>query len=121
MNKTLETNQSKGKLGENLAANFLISNGYAILEKNYRFGRYEIDIICLKNGVLIFVEVKTRTSNAFGFPEDFVDAKKEIRIRKAAENYILDKNWQKDIRFDIISVEIARENTEITHLQDVFV
>jgi putative endonuclease len=115
------SNQSKGRLGENLATEFLVKNGFLIIDRNYRFKRYEIDIICEKDNVLIFVEVKARTSNAFGFPETFVNPKKEIKIREAAENYIFDKNWQKDIRFDIISIELKPKNHLITHLQDVFV
>ena len=114
-------NITKGKKGEDIAVDFLRENGYKILWRNYRYGRSEIDVICEKNATLIFVEVKLRTSNAFGFPEQAVNSKKEKLIRTAAEGYIYRYDWQKDIRFDIISIEVTQpEKYFITHFEDVF-
>ena len=65
--------QEKGKKGEQMAADYLRSKGYQILETNWRMGHLEVDIIAIGNNMLVFVEVKTRATNAFGEPEVFVD------------------------------------------------
>lgn len=83
----------KGKEGENLAADFLVKKGFEIIERNYRSKRSEIDLIVKKNGWLVFVEVKMRSSNAFGFPEEFVDYKKVKNIVQGAEQYTYDHDW----------------------------
>lgn len=106
-----------GFKGEKLAREFLKSKGYKIIERNYRNGRNEIDIIANKDDLMIFVEVKARSGNAFGEPEDAVDHRKSEKIIDAAENYIFDKNWHGDIRFDIISIKLG-EDVEILHLED---
>ena len=72
-----------GKIGEQLAIDYLLKNGYKIRERNYRYLKAEVDIIALKENTLVAVEVKTRTSNYFGNPEDFV-TKKKIIYGKAA-------------------------------------
>jgi putative endonuclease len=109
--------KAKGKQGEAMAQRYLESLGYEILEENYRHGRGEIDLIALKTPVLVFIEVKYRSNEAFGDPEDFVSDQQEKQIMAAAEEYIYAINWQKDIRFDIISID--REN-RIRHIVDAF-
>jgi putative endonuclease len=106
-----------GSKGENLAAEFLIRKGFEILARNYRFKRAEIDLIIKRENWLVFVEVKTRTSNAFGEPEDFVDDYKANLIFEAAEEFIFSNNWQGHIRFDIVSVKMGNE-PEIVHFED---
>ena len=110
----------KGKEGEALAAEFLTARGFEIIARNYRYKRLEIDLIVKKNNWLIFVEVKMRSSNAFGNPEDFVDYKKIKNITSGAEQYTHDKNWQGNIRFDIISIREQDGNKEIVHIEDAF-
>ena len=96
----------KGNKGEAIAINHLETHGYEVLEQNYRHGRSEIDIISLKNNsILVFVEVKLRTNSAFGTPETFVSANQQQKIKEAADEYIHAINWQKNIRFDIISID----------------
>lgn len=115
----LMDNKSKGKYGESVAKSFLVKNGYEIIEENYRYRKGEIDIIALwNNELLVFIEVKLRKTNHFGNPETFVLPSQEYWIMEAAENYIFDTNWKKDIRFDIIA--IAGNNGEILHIQDAF-
>ena len=109
-----------GKLGEELAVEFLQKNGYEILETNWIFDKAEIDIIAKKNKILIFVEVKTRTNVSFGMPEEFVDATKRRLIMKAAEQYIFYLDWQGDIRFDVVSVVITPHQTRLHHIEDAF-
>lgn len=110
----------KGKEGEDLAANFLTDKGFEIVERNYRHKRLEIDLIIKKNGWLVFVEVKLRTSDAYGYPEDFVDYKKAKNIIDGAEQYTYDKNWQGNVRYDIISIRQLNGKQEILHIEDAF-
>lgn len=110
-----------GKIGERLAAEYLSEKGYQLLCMNYRYKRYEIDLILQKAGTLIFVEVKTRSSAAFGYPEAFVDDKKAERVRAAAEAYIFASDWRGAIRFDLVSVlGKSEKEAEIVHFEDAF-
>lgn len=111
--------RNTGREGEDLATQFLQEKGYAIKERNYRYKRCEIDIIAMKDQKLVFVEVKSRGSNTFGYPESFVDEKQAERIMEAADEYIYQCGWQKGVRFDIISIETGKE-PEITHFKDAF-
>ncbi|MBC8156144.1 MAG: YraN family protein [Bacteroidetes bacterium] len=109
-----------GKAGEEQAARFLADNGYEILARNYRHQHAEIDLIAQKGKLLIFVEVKTRTNLSFGNPEEFVSYEKTKLIMKAAEHYIFANDWQYDIRFDIVSVAMAGNRTQVRHIEDAF-
>ena len=106
-----------GEEGENLAAIFLKEKGFEIVARNYRHRRAEIDIIARKGNWTIFVEVKTRSSTNYGYPEEFVDSDQARRIFQAAEEYIFSTNWHGHIRFDIISVKMG-EVPEIRHFED---
>ena len=108
-----------GKEGEKLAANYLMKKGFEVIERNYRYRRFEIDIIAKKEKTLVFVEVKTRSANYFGEPEEAVGEKQSSQIIEAAENFILEIDWKGDIRFDIISV-LKRGEIQITHFEDAF-
>lgn len=112
--------QTFGKKGEDLASKFLEENDYQIKIRNYRFKKSEIDIICEKEGLLIFIEVKTRSSNAFGYPEEFVSTTQQKAIIRAAEVYIEENKWTGDIRFDVIAIILSSENPEIEHFKDAF-
>ena len=114
-------NLEKGREGEQLAAQFLREKGYQILTYNYRYKRGEIDLIALQGVLLVFVEVKLRKNTTFGYPEEAVDAQKAKRIIQTAEQYILQHNWQGDIRFDIIAiVQSAPSKKVISHFEDDF-
>ena len=93
-----------GEQGEEAAARFLVKQGYNIVERNWRAHNCEIDIIAKKRGVLVFVEVKTRSSGMYGSPEENVDAEKIRNILFAASSYVHIKKIDMDLRFDIISV-----------------
>ncbi|NDK56891.1 YraN family protein [Pontibacter fetidus] len=108
-----------GQLGESMAQLYLQEQGYTILEKNYRYKRAEIDIIAQKDSLLIFVEVKTRTTDTFGFPETAVGSKKEKLLLDAAEEFILSYSWHQEIRFDIVSVTLTNPPA-ILHFEDAF-
>lgn len=109
-----------GQQGETLAAEYLLEHGYKILNRNYRHKRTEIDIIAQKDGVLVFIEVKTRASDVFGYPEEAVNWRKERILLNAAEVYIHRHKWQHDIRFDIISVTLMEPEPFIHHIEDAF-
>ena len=107
-----------GTRGEDQAVHFLHSNGYEILDRNYRYRRAEIDIIARKNNLIIFIEVKKRADNKFGFPESFVSEEQIKRIMVAAEEYVYQNDWNGNIRFDIISIEGSGDDINITHFKD---
>ena len=112
MNNT--SRKDTGKIGEILAQKHLESFGYRLFEKNYNCRYGEIDIIAGKENILIFVEVKIRTTDLFGKPAESVGIQKIKRIRKISELYMSRmKNINKfDIRFDIISLFIKKPTIE---------
>ena len=117
----MKQNKEIGIKGENLATDFLISKGYEILERNWRFKKAEIDIIAKHKGILIFVEVKTRSYSYYGEPESFVDNKKKRLIADAASQYMQRINYDWAIRFDIIGILIEDgKKPVIAHFEDAF-
>lgn len=116
----MPTKSEIGKHGEELALAFLKDKQYAIIHKNYRYKRLEIDLIAKKENVLIFIEVKTRSKTLFGQPEDAVDHKKAARIIEAADHYIFETDWKNNIRFDVISITLSRNGQQIEHFKDAF-
>jgi len=109
-----------GEKGEELARNYLIKNNYKIREKNWRFGKNEIDIIAENNDTLVIAEVKTRSSRFYGEPEVFVTKTKQRFLIKAAHAYIIQNNINLDCRFDILAVVITPNKAEIHHIQKAF-
>jgi putative endonuclease len=110
-----------GRLGEQLAVQYLRDKGYTILETNWRSGKAEVDIIAKIKEILVFVEVKTRSSVQFGFPEEYVCAKKEKLLFRAAGNYMELVHHEWEIRFDIVSVVLVDlTSPEIVHFVDTF-
>lgn len=109
-----------GKLGEDLAADYLHKEGYEIVEKNWVFQKAEIDIIAKKKNVLTIVEVKTRSTIEYGDPQNFVNSKKIKLLVKAVDEYVTQNNLELEVRFDIIAVSKDATNYKIDHLQDAF-
>lgn len=109
-----------GKEGEKEAVNYLLKHGYKILEKNYRFLKAEVDIIAKKENVLIGVEVKTRTSDYFGDPQDFINQKKIKLLVSAIDNYVVEKDLEVEVRFDIVAIIKQKNIFQIEHLKDAF-
>lgn len=105
-----------GKAGEARAEEFLQQKGYAIVARNYRYKRSEIDLIVQKENWLVFVEVKMRSSKTFGFPEESVKEAKRKKILEGAAQYLEETNWQGNVRYDIIAIY----NNEIEHFEDAF-
>jgi len=109
-----------GKLGEELAVEFLQKNGYEILETNWTFQKAEVDIIAKKENTLAIVEVKTRSSLDFGLPQDFVKPNKIQLLVKAVNEYVISNNLDIEVRFDIIAVHKEGKSFAIEHLIDAF-
>ena len=109
-----------GREGEDRAAQFLKKQGYKILERNYRTPQGEIDLIALHRGEVVFVEVKTRTNEAYGAPELAVNPRKQQRMIKAALVYIKYKKLhQVPCRFDVVAINTAAEK-EMDVIQNAF-
>jgi putative endonuclease len=117
----MATHNDLGRKGEAMAKAHLEATGYEVIDENWVFGKAEVDLIAYKNSVIVFTEVKTRTGNAFGEPEDFVDARKQRLLVEAADEYIYLMNHQGEVRFDIISILFDRNNNHtLKHIEDAF-
>ena len=109
-----------GQQGEDMAAVYLLQKGYAVLERNWRAGKEEIDIIAQTGGWLVFVEVKTRMSSCFGMPECSVTRIKQRRMIHAANHYIRFNRCSSEARFDIISIIMNESGPELSHIEGAF-
>jgi len=109
-----------GKKGEELAKTMLIDKGYSIIETNWRYNKDEIDIIAKDGNELVIVEVKTRSTEFFGFPEDAVDSKKEGFLIRACESYLIENELDIETRFDIVAIIHNNHETKIHHIIDAF-
>lgn len=106
--------------GEELARAYLVTKGYKIHELNWRFRKYEIDIIAQEGETVVFVEVKTRKNNAYGEPEVFVTKKKQKFLVAAAYQYLEEKQIVRASRFDIIAIINEKHGPVVNHLADAF-
>ncbi len=109
-----------GKKGEEMAQKYLANKGYTILATNWRYSKDEIDIIARHNSCLVIIEVKTRFTNVFGEPEEFVTNKKQSFLIRAANAYVEKNKSQEDVRFDIVSVLFCGTRWQINHIEDAF-
>ena len=109
-----------GKAGEGIALALLEGKGYLILEKNWRWGKEEIDIIARDSNFIVIVEVKTRTSNVFAEPEASVTKSKQRILIRAANAYVNYRRQYGEVRFDIITIIIRQEGETINHIVDAF-
>lgn len=109
-----------GKKGEEIALEYLQNKGYKILESGWRFKHKEIDIIAENENCLIFIEVKTRTDNYWGNPEEFVTKSKQKFLIQAAEAYVEEKEYEGESRFDIIAITLKNDCEDIDHIIEAF-
>jgi putative endonuclease len=109
-----------GKTGEDLALQELIAKGYQLIERNYRFGKGEIDLVMKDKNKLVFVEVKTRQTAEIGEPYLAVNIRKQRQIIQIANHYVVSKNIDSDIRFDIVSIIHNSYRTKIEHIDEAF-
>jgi len=118
--KMTENNNEKGSQGEEIACAYLVKHGYTILEKNWRYKHLEIDIIASNNNTLVIVEVKQRSSNFYGNPQEFVTKSKQKKLIKAADQYIKTNTINWETRFDIIAIINNSNELKVDHLVDAF-
>jgi putative endonuclease len=113
--------QTLGRWGEDAAAEYLQSRGYKILARNVRTPHGELDIVARKDDLLLFVEVKTRSSHSFAYPEDSVTKRKQIHMLSAAEHYLdLDPDPPETWQFDVLAIERGPDREPvITHFENV--
>ena len=110
--------QIRGRKGEELVAEYLEKEGYKILDKYFVCRQGEIDIISLKDGEIIFIEVKTRKSLECGLPSEAVNKEKKKHIYKSAEYYLYSRNLEKEfVRIDVIEVYEKNRNYKINHIK----
>lgn len=109
-----------GKIGEQIAVDHLLTLGYVILERNFVFDKAEIDIIAENKDFIIVIEVKTRNSTYFGSPQEFVSNSKIKLLLKAVNEYVNQNQFNKEIRFDIISIVKNRHVQLVEHFEDAF-
>ena len=113
-------NKTKGHKGEELAAGYLASNGYIILDRNYRAEGCEIDIIALSGDTVVFAEVKARIGAAYGLGREAVGFAKQKHIGIAAQAYLQEKGWfERPCRFDVLEVDLRAGMVE--HIEGAFI
>ena len=110
-----------GKWGEQVAADYLLRKGYEIIERDWKSGHRDLDIIALDGDIVVFVEVKTRSNRMFTDPVDAVGYQKIHNLQQAANHYVKYRHIDGDIRFDIVCVTGAIDaEPEIEHIEDAF-
>ncbi len=109
-----------GKDGEKLAVGLLHKKGYDILETNYRFQKAEVDIIALKDDILVVVEVKTRSTPEFGDPREFLKPAQIKRMVEAVDHFINENDLNYEVRFDFIGIIKNKLGTKLEHIEDAF-
>ena len=109
-----------GKDGELIAFMVLQRDGFTILETNWRFQKAEVDIIAQKDGLLIFIKVKTRGSKKFRNPSESIDKKKISLYKDAVVGYLEQYPSELEVRFDVVNIIIGKDETEIEHIPNAF-
>ena len=119
--KEMAAHNELGAWGEEIAADYLQRQGYQILERDWKSGHRDLDLIAMDNDTLVFVEVKTRRNRIFTDPEMAVDYQKIRNLQQAANHYVKYKYTDNDIRFDLITVVgMIGETPDIEHIKDAF-
>lgn len=112
--------RERGKLGEDIACKYLLQRGYRILSRNYRTRYGEVDIVAQRDACLVFVEVKARSGGAYGLPRDAVDARKQGRLYRCAQQYMQENSSnfheQTGIRIDVIEVYLLGDSVKVHHI-----
>jgi putative endonuclease len=116
----MNTKSAIGNKGEEIALKHLLEKGYKILEKNWRFRHKEVDIIATDSTNLVIVEVKTRTNDIYGDPEQSVTFQKQDYLIAAAEQYLNIKDLTTPVRFDIITIVLEQGKFILNHIEDAF-
>ncbi len=117
----MNNNKATGDKGEEIAAVYLVKNGYKMVERNWRFRHWEVDIIATKGRFLHFIEVKTRKSLRYGRPEESITRDKMSNLKNVAEEYQYQHPEWKYIQFDVLAITLINEEVkEIFMIEDVY-
>ncbi|MBR6841222.1 MAG: YraN family protein [Prevotella sp.] len=109
-----------GKWGEALAAEYVEKQGYEILERDWKSGHHDLDIIAKDEDTLVIIEVKTRRNRLFGDPEEAIDYKKRLSLQSAINHYVKSHRINAPVRFDVISIVGTVSSTpDIDHIKNV--
>lgn len=110
-----------GRAGENAAAAFYRRNGFTVLERNFRCSEGELDLVARRGSLIVFCEVKTRSSARWGLPAEAVDWRKQARLRRLAGRWLAERRPHAcDIRLDVMAVEAGPAGLRLTHVPDAF-
>ena len=109
-----------GKEGEQFVREYLVKQGYKIRATNWHFGHKEIDLVTEKDGMMVFVEVKSRSNLTFELPQESVTKKKQKNLVEAADAYLIQKNIDLESRFDIVTVLASEPPRILEHIEDAF-
>lgn len=107
--------------GERIAVEYLRQKGYKLLETNWRYEKKEIDIIARKGNLIIIVEVKSRSTDFFGKPEEAVTLAKQKLLIEAADYYMQQVDFEAEVRFDIVSIVLNEKTAELNHIEEAFI
>lgn len=117
----MDSHIERGKQAESAAARFLATRGYQVVAQNWRHKHLEVDIVAHEANTLVFVEVKMRSSAAFGMPYEAVSAAKQEKLRRAAESYIEATQYEGEIRFDVVSIlQFGQSPPQFRLIKDAF-
>ena len=123
----MATTTDIGRRGEDAAQAFLEAKGHRVMDRNFRFGREEVDLVTFEptpaddGGVIVFVEVKARSGDGFGAPEAAVDTAKQQAIMRVAEAYLHERRLiPSPVRFDVVAVRFAGDETHVEHFENAF-
>lgn len=115
------SNIELGKNGESLAASFLLNKGYAILDRNWHFGHLELDLVCEKDDVIIFVEVKTRRGENYGGAAGAITENKKLHLARAAQGWLEEHDaWNRPCGFDIVCIVKNNSGFRVEHYSNAF-
>ena len=109
-----------GQKGEKLAKEYLENLGFTLIHSNYRASHAEVDLIMQDGNEVVFIEVKTRSYDYYGSPEEFVDQNKQDNMAFAASLYMIDNEYEGEIRFDIVAIILNVGLQKIKHIKDAF-
>ena len=113
-------NRIKGKLGEDFGELYLKKQGYRILERNVQSPFGEIDLVAFHQGSLVFVEVKSRQDDSFGFPEEAINRRKRYQLAKLANWYLTRYPKSPQVRFDVLAIQVQGSEPGVRLIQNAF-
>lgn len=117
---TADGKKELGRWGEDIACAILVGQGYAIVERNWRLGHLEIDIIAQKGGRMVFAEVKTRDADSPQDPLDAIDRRKQAHMAAAANAFLSGRDWPGDVQFDVFGIRGCPQDYSVEHIPDAF-